>query len=368
MEPALGEDRRARARAHWRAFAVFQIVFWGLFFVMRALAAWLHYPDLFWSYMGPRAAIVALYAIGTTGVHLLLLRVRDWRPLERMGLALALCGMLMVPLHFIERAITFANVHEWPAVVFLDYISQFGWIFIMWAGYYFARDHAIAMERQAGELLRVQTAAHLTQLKMLRYQLNPHFLFNSLNAISTLVLEKRNDEAEATILKLSRFLRHTIDADPDHFSTIADESALLKLYLDIESERFGERLRIRCEIPDHLEDCLVPSLLIQPAIENAIKHGVQRRAGVGKLRIAVSQQGQRLITVVEDNGPGPPPKITGGGLGLRNTRARLSALYGSDASVTLAPRPEGGARVTFDVPLRRAANAKRTVRPASLRA
>jgi len=359
MEPAPGEDRRAHARAEWRAFIVFQVAFWGLFFAMRALAAWLHYPDLFWSYMGPRAAIVALYAIGTTGVHILLLRVRDWRPLERMGLALALCGMLMVPLHFIERAITFAHVREWPAVVFLDYISQFGWVFIMWAGYYFARDHAIAMERQANELLRVQTAAHLTQLKMLRYQLNPHFLFNSLNAISTLVLEKRNDDAEATILKLSRFLRHTIDADPDHFTPVGDEAALLKLYLDIESERFGERLRIRCKIPAHLEDCLVPSLLIQPAIENAIKHGVQRTAGVGELRIEVSQQGKRLITVVEDNGPGPPAKITGGGLGLRNTRARLLGLYGSDASVTLSARPEGGARVTFDVPLRRATIRKR---------
>jgi len=359
MERHAGEEKRARVRAQWRAFALFQLVFWSAFFAMRAGAAALHYPDLFWSYMGPRAAIVVLYAIGTTFVHLLLLRVPDWRPLERLALALALCGMLMAPMHLIEKAITFTYAHDWPAVVFLDYISQFGWIFLMWTGYYFARDHALAMERQAGELLQVQTAAHLTQLKMLRYQLNPHFLFNSLNAISTLVLEKRNEEAEATILKLSHFLRHTIDADPDHFSLLGDEADLLKLYLDIEMERFGDRLRIRCEIPSHLEDCLVPSLLVQPAIENAIKHGVQRVAGVGELRIAVSQQGQRLITVIEDNGPGPPPKITGGGLGLRNTRARMTALYGSDASVTLSPRPEGGARVTFDVPLRRAALRKR---------
>jgi len=346
-------------RAQWRGFALFQLVFWGLFFAMRAIAAGLHYPDLFWSYMGPRAAVIALYALGTTGVHLLLLRVTDWRPLERLALAITFCAILLAPLYYIEEAISRAYARDWPSVVFLDYIAQFGWLFFMWVGYYFARDHALQMESQARELLRVQTAAHLTQLKMLRYQLNPHFLFNSLNAISTLVLEKRNDEAEATILKLSRFLRHTIDADPDHFTPISDEAALLKLYLDIESERFGERLQIRCKIPSHLEDCLVPSLLIQPAIENAIKHGVQRTAGIGELRIEVSQQGQRLITVVDDNGPGPPAKITGGGLGLRNTRARLSALYGSDASITLSRRPEGGARVTFDVPLRRAAARKR---------
>ncbi len=342
-----------------REFILFQGVFWGLFLLMRAAASARYYPELFWAFMAPRVAVVLVYVAGTTIVHLILRRVA-WRPVHKMGLALALCAALIFPMHVIEGALTRLYAPpNWPSEQFLDYVSQFGWVFVMWAGYYLALDHAYEARRQADEAGRAQAEAHAAQLKMLRYQLNPHFLFNSLNAISTLVLEKRNGDAENMILKLSRFLRHMIDTDPDQFSRLADEAAIQSLYLQIEAERFGDRLRVICEVPAELHDCLVPSLIIQPAVENAIKHGVAHCAGVGRIRIACAQHGERLITVIEDNGPGPPPSITGKGVGLRNTKARLAAIYGDDASVTLAPRPEGGARVTLDVPLQRAFARKR---------
>ncbi len=342
-----------------RAFLVFQTVFWGLFLAMRAIASARYYPEIFWTFMAPRIGTVLLYAIGTTAIHLILRRL-DWRPIHKMALGLLLCGVLLFPMHVLESALTRIYAPpNYPNEQFLDYVTTFGWVFVMWAGYYFALEHASEMTRQAQALSRAQAQAHFAQLKMLRYQLNPHFLFNSLNAVSTLVLEKRNAEAEGMILRLSRFLRHTIDTDPDQFSTVGEEATLQKLYLDIEAERFGDRLHVKCIIPEELQDCLVPSLIIQPAVENAIKHGVAHCAEIGRIRIECAQRGDRLITIIEDNGPGPPAAITGSGLGLRNTKARLAALYGQDASVTLAARPEGGARVTFDVPIQRARQAKR---------
>lgn len=347
--------------SRWRNFLFFQALFWGLFLLLRASASARYYPDLFWPFMGPRIGLVLVYVLATTGIHLALQRLA-WRPIQKMAVGVALCGAILFPLHLLEEGL--AGLYappNYPSEQFLDYVSSFGWVLMMWTGYYFALDYAAAMRRQADALARAQAQATSAQLKMLRYQLNPHFLFNSLNAVSTLVLERRNAEAEGMILRLSRFLRHLIDTDPEHLSTLKDEVALQRLYLEIEAERFGERMQVTCEVPEELYDCLVPSLLIQPAIENAIKHGIGQSVGEGRLRIACAQRGDRLITIVEDNGPGPPPAVTGAGLGLRNTRARLHALYGDNASVTLTARPEGGARVTFDMPIQRAAQVKSRV-------
>jgi LytS/YehU family sensor histidine kinase len=256
-------------------------------------------------------------------------------------------------MHVFEAMVAHIYAPSWPEERFIDYFMTFGWILAAWAGYYYALDLVAETREQARALTVAQAKARTAHVKMLRYQLNPHFLFNSLNAISALVLEGRNADAETMILSLSRFLRHTIDTDPSQLTRLGDEIRIQRLYLQIEAARFGDRLTIQCDMKPGLDDCLVPSLLLQPVVENAIKHGVASCAK-GWIRIASEAEGGRLRFIVEDNGPGPPEHARErGGLGLRNTRERLAAIYGDAASVELTRRPEGGAKAIFDIPLRR---------------
>jgi two-component system, LytTR family, sensor kinase len=337
-----------------RGFVLFQIVFWGAFFAMRAIAATVVMPIYFWSYMTPRLIIVATYAAVTTGIHMLVIRYPNWTTMRRLWLTLALCALALAPMYLLENALTRSVAPNWPNEKFLDYISKFGWALLAWAGYHFAQDYARAAERQALALAEAQALAHAAQLKMLRYQLNPHFLFNSLNAISALVLEGRNKDAEAMLMRLSRFLRHTIDTDPTQLARLGDEAQLQRLYLEMETVRFGERLCVNCNIPASLHDCLVPTLLLQPIVENAIKHGVSKTAGSGHISISASAAGERLILQVENDGPPYAPPAPETGVGLRNTADRLRAAYGGDARLEVESRPEGGVRARLDLPLMRA--------------
>jgi LytS/YehU family sensor histidine kinase len=261
---------------------------------------------------------------------------------------------MIAPMNSIEHSFSVMAGVDPARLSFVSYAINFGWVFFMWAGYYFAQDHAHRARRQGLELMRAQAAAHNAQIKMLRYQLNPHFLFNTLNAISTLVLERRNDDAERMILRLSRFMRHTIDTDPEQFARLDDEARTQLLYLEIESARFGDRLKVDCDIPPALADCLVPSLLLQPIVENCIKHAISPSTTGGTVRIRAHATNDRLKLTVEDDGPGlsgTPPNPNS--IGVRNTRERLMSIYGDDADVRFHSRPSGGLCVAFDLPLQR---------------
>ncbi len=345
--------RAATAPLRLRGFLLLQVIFWGLFFTIRAFASARLFPELFWPYMGPRLGIVLAYAAVTTFIHIIVMRFPTWTPERRLWLTLALCALIMYPMHMFEGALTRTVEPNWPSERFLDYLTQFGWVLLAWAGYYYAQDHAREVERQAVALSQAQAFAHAAQMKMLRYQLNPHFLFNSLNAISTLVLESRNKEAEGMLLRLSRFLRHTIDTDPTQLAKLGDEAHVQQLYLEMEAVRFGDRLKVDCVVPKHLHDCLVPSLLLQPIVENAIKHGVSKSAHGGRIAITASEENGRLLLVVENDGPAFPPSQEPGGVGLRNTQDRLTAIYGGAAKLDVSIPKGGGARVCFDLPLQR---------------
>ncbi|HVY85995.1 MAG TPA: histidine kinase [Caulobacterales bacterium] len=345
-------DVRDASRARLSAFIVLQAIFWGGFFAIRALASARYHPEVLWGFMGPRLIMVAFYAAGTTAIHFLVHRLAKWTPLRRLLLTLALCALLTIPAHEMENWLIRTSDISWAPELFLDYIVQFGWVMLAWAGYDFALDWAHEVERQGGALAHAQALAHAAEMKMLRYQLNPHFLFNSLNAISTLVLEKRNDEAEAMLLRLSRFLRHTIDSEPTQLARLGDEAQLQRLYLEMEAVRFGDKMQVMCNVPEALHDCLVPSLLLQPIVENAIKHGVAKATTTAHIAInAKAKAGNRLSLSVENDGPefAPGP----GGLGLKNTQERLRAIYGDDAHMIVEPSGYGGARVEFDLPLLR---------------
>ncbi len=233
------------------------------------------------------------------------------------------------------------------------YISHFGtslYVILSWSGLYFGIRFSRQLAREREAVLKAHAMAHEAQLKMLRYQLNPHFLFNTLNAISTLILDDQNATANRMVGALSGFLRHTLDSDPVQLVPLGEELGALERYLGIEQLRFGERLRVRVQADAEARRGRVPSLILQPLIENAIKYAVAPCAAGGTIGIGAEVRGDRLHILVRDDGPGLPPTIAGNGVGLANTRERLRVLYGSRQHMgtrNLAPR---GLEILLDLP------------------
>ncbi len=227
-------------------------------------------------------------------------------------------------------------------------------VVLAWSILYFAIKSYRIFQDVREDALKSAAMAHEAQLKMLRYQLNPHFLFNTLNAISTLVLEQNTELANRMVTKLSSFLRYSLDNDPMQKITLEQELKALQLYLDIEKVRFEERLSLELDIEDASKDALIPSLLLQPLIENAIKYGIARAEGGGHLSISAKVFAGDLLIEISDDGPGCElvdnhiPEANG--VGLRNTRERLAALYGSEHSIRLSHTDPHGLTICIRIP------------------
>jgi sensor histidine kinase YesM len=194
---------------------------------------------------------------------------------------------------------------------------------------------------QDRQLSDARAAAQQAQLTALRYQLNPHFLFNSLNSISALIVTHRNEDAERMTEKLSTFLRNSLSADPGRLVPLEEELSLIEEYLDIEGVRFGERLDVEIECEPDAGAALVPSFIVQPLVENAIKHGVAPSRAPVRIRIGAAVEGKDLCIEVE-NGTSPvldEPSF-GAGVGLKNIRRRLQAVYGRRASLDTKKLPD----------------------------
>ena len=244
-----------------------------------------------------------------------------------------------------------------------------------WSALYYAINYYLQVEQQADRLERLEAQATSAQLAMLRYQLNPHFLFNTLNSISTLVLLKQTEPANAMLTRLSGFLRHTLVTQPGGKVTVAQEVETLKLYLDIERMRFEERLRTVFSIDPAAADGLIPSFLLQPLVENAIKYAVSPQEEGARISLSAQLVGNRLRLTVSDTGPGLrakaqratlPAAMAGAGntvstgVGLANIRDRLAQAYGDDHLFDIRTPPEGGFTVVIEIPHERQARADRT--------
>lgn len=229
-----------------------------------------------------------------------------------------------------------------------------GVLLVAWSALYYAINYFVRAEEQADQLLRLEAAATSAQLTMLRYQLNPHFLFNTLNSISTLVLLKQTEQANAMLSRLSSFLRFTLINETTAKVSLASEVETLKLYLDIEKMRFEDRLRTEFDIEDSVKDALVPSLLLQPLVENAIKYAVTPQEEGADISINARRIGERVRIIVSDSGPGlqgstPDPKLSTG-VGMANTRERLLQAYGDEQRFDSYTRSGGGFEVVIEFP------------------
>ncbi len=242
----------------------------------------------------------------------------------------------------------------------LDSAITLYYFLIAWASMFLALGYAREVAEAERVTARFARAAHDAELRSLRYQVNPHFLFNTLNSLSSLVIKGQPERAEEMIQNLSTFYRTSLASDPLADVSLAQEVELQKQYLAIEAVRFPERLKVIYNIDPVLEDVPVPALILQPLVENAIKHGVAQSTKKVVLAITAERMGDRMLISVSDDAVDSAPIFpsvsegSGGGIGLTNVRDRLSARYGDDASFDSHPRPGGGFTATINLPFEKA--------------
>ena len=227
------------------------------------------------------------------------------------------------------------------------------YILLSWAAIYIAL-LAIAQAREAERREQeFRSAAKAAELRSLRYQVNPHFLFNTLNSLSALVITGKTDRAERMIQTMSRFYRHSLADEPTSDVQLKDEFDLQRLYLDIEAVRFPERLICEFDLPPELEEARVPGMILQPLVENSVKYAVSAVARPVRITIAAREEFDRLVIAVSDDGPGVPEGAAHGfGIGLANVRDRLEARFGPDIGFTSGPL-DNGYRTEIRIPLSR---------------
>ncbi len=285
---------------------------------------------------------------------------RVWNlPPIKIALVVIIASYLTGVLWQVVKNINYWEIykHGYQPDFWLMYTRSSVWSFyiiLSWSGLYFGTKYYQMFQVEKQRVLKANTVAHQAQLKMLRYQLNPHFLFNTLNAISTLILLKENVTANSMVTKLSDFLRYSLEKDPMKKVTLNDEIQALELYLAIEKVRFEERLQIDVNISEQCQNALVPSMILQPLAENAIKHAIATQEQGGSITISVNNFGEDLMIEVADDGPGT--EIIDGnlyrenGVGLVNTRERLQALYRENFSLIVANNTPSGVKVNIRMP------------------
>jgi signal transduction histidine kinase len=296
-----------------------------------------------------------------------------YRPLIRRGTPLlALLAISVIASYVVSLAWTAAdNYLTYPVTVALGVrepavtrgpIRPFSgavynaFTILAWSVLYIGIRYYMALQSERERSLAAEAAAHRAQLEALRYQINPHFLFNALNAVSTLVTERRNDEASRMLSRVSDFLRLTLTAPVRDEVALADEVDYVRRYLDIERVRFGERLRTEIDIASDVWEASVPAFVLQPLIENAVRYAVAPRESGGSIVVEARRSGDLLRVSIVDDGPGIRDDARGNGagrIGLANTRDRLRRLYGERGRLELVNEAAGGMRATIEIPFRR---------------
>jgi two-component system, LytTR family, sensor kinase len=248
----------------------------------------------------------------------------------------------------------------WHAVVAVVMWSFF--ILFMWCSLYFSIKQWQQSSEEKERLLRAESEVREARLLALRYQLNPHFLFNSLNAVSTLVLDGNAPAATRMLAQIGDLLRSSLDSDVTAEVPLAQELVFTEGYLAIEQTRLGDRLKFDVSVPPETRDALVPSMLLQPLVENAVRYGVAPLVEGGWIAIKSALHEDRLRIEIGNSGRrGEGDQETNGkGIGLGNTAERLKTLYGANSEFSLAWPEAGGCEVVLELPLRRARNLQET--------
>jgi len=337
-----------------KAFWILQTAGWTGYFVLRALSGFANGM--------PAILIVHIAILTATGYSLTLLMATLFRRLIVMRPAFTVVLSLLI---VILASGIFSIIETWSNATFLRPdlrpvgVAYLGAIIVdfallsAWAALYYGINYFLLLEDEIKQRERLESQASTAQLAMLRYQLNPHFLFNTLNSISTLVLLKQTERANAMLARLSSFLRYTLANEPTAKVTLAQEVETLKLYLEIEKMRFEDRLRPHFRIDAETIGARLPSLLLQPLIENAIKYAVTPSENGADIWITAQREGQAVRIEVADNGNGEGSDLAASpstGVGLANIRDRLTQAYGPAHGFTSRENDKGGFSVIIEIP------------------
>ena len=337
-----------------RAFWTLQAVGWGGYLVLRGVSAISNGPTL--------DVIIPVIVEAIMGYCLTLLLSTlygFYRSLPRVpGILLTVATLAAATLLYaVLNALSFSYIQTaQPGVTLARLLGAIYVAFTVlagWSALYFGINFYLIVEEQIDQMRDLETQASSAQLAMLRYQLNPHFLFNTLNSISTLVLLKQTERANAMLSRLSSFLRYTLANEPTAHVTVAQEVETLKLYLEIEKMRFEQRLRPSFAIDPAAQYARLPSLLLQPLVENAIKYAVTPQIDGADICVEARLAGDRVQIEVSDTGSGEgyaPTASQSTGVGLANIRDRLVQAYGPDQRLVTRTLPDGGFAVTIDIP------------------
>ncbi|TPE60527.1 sensor histidine kinase [Sandaracinobacter neustonicus] len=317
-----------------RAFWTLQIAGWAGYFLLRSLGGLANRMGI--------SFILPTILVTVTGFSITLLMAWAYRAVIRMKPVWVWSLSLLI---LIVAATLFSAIEVWAHATFYEPgwrpegIEFFGAILLTlavlgaWTALYYGINYFLMLDEQAERFERMAAQANSAQLEMLRYQINPHFLFNTLNSISTLVLLTETEKANTMLSRLSSFLRYSLVGEREGQATVAQEMQALKLYLEIERTRFENRLRTRFDIAPEVLTARIPSLLLQPLVENAIKYAVTPLEEGADIWVTARRVGDRLELTVADTGPGigeHRPNIVGTGVGLGNIRDRLQQAYGDD--------------------------------------
>ena len=347
-----------------RAFWILQGGGWIAYLLLRALSGIANSMGL--------AFILPAVIVTATGFSLTLLMAAAYRRIIVMKpvfvwtlslIILALASGLFSVLEVWAHATFYQPGWKPQGVEFMGAILLDFSVLGAWTGLYYGINYYLLLAEQSERMLNISRQANSAQLEMLRYQLNPHFLFNTLNSISTLVLLKQTERANAMLSRLASFLRYSLVGEREGLATVAQEAEALKLYLDIERTRFEDRLRTRFDIAPDVMEARLPSLLLQPIVENAIKYAVTPSEDGADIVVDVRRMADRLVITVADTGPGlagtaasaaapTGSEVAAGGtqVGMANIRERLAQAYGADHRFELAENEPQGLIVLIDIP------------------
>jgi signal transduction histidine kinase len=340
-----------KARAFWRL----QSAGWSGYLILRSVSSLSNGQDI--------SGVVPVIVESIVGYCITLLLAtlyhyyRRQRRLAAILLTIVTLGVATVlysvldafSFSFIKLADPGLNLSLVLGTIFLNFTVLAGW-----SALYFGINFYLIVEEQMDQMAALENTASSAQLAMLRYQLNPHFLFNTLNSISTLVLLKQTERANAMLSRLSSFLRYTLANEPTAHVTLQQEVETLKLYLEIEKMRFEDRLRPSFDVDPRVSQARLPSLLLQPLVENAIKYAVTPKEEGAEINVTARLSGDRVQIAVSDTGPGlyemKARASASTGVGLANIRDRLAQAYGPDHRFETRSIPGGGYGVEIEIP------------------
>ncbi|WCM27075.1 histidine kinase [Sphingomonas sp. QA11] len=344
-------------RAIRRTMIWFILLFWTTQFSILTLMRRLNMGDEEkLSYLLPRL-YVTIIAIGLSFVIANQLRRFAGRSMKVKLIAALVAALVGCALHGAANLLIFdwlvpeSNMDSFSTGLYVVALLQWFWSYAALCALLVAVTSSLELSDRERRIARLQRIAHAAQLRALRYQLNPHFMFNTLNSIAALISRREAESAEAMVENLADFLRAGLSLDPHEDIPLEKEIELQSLYLSIEELRFPDRLKVEIDVPEDVRSALVPSLVTQPLVENAVRHAVATSLEPIMLRIAARREGEWLRIAVCNSAPvGGTPCVRGTGVGLTNVADRLRARFARNCHFLAERQSDGGFMVTIEIP------------------